>query len=121
MSLDFGNYQIVSEIGRGGMGIVYQAKDLRDQRIVAIKQLVLTNIDAAKEKEFRDRFKREAATAKRLQHPNVVKVYDVSTDSDNYFYVMEYLEGHSLRRELELKGGRMGAKEFWPILAQVVE
>lgn len=121
MTDDFGRYKILAEIGRGGMGIVYQALDQRDNTLVAIKQLVMTNIDPAKEQEFRDRFKREAATASRLKHPNIVTVYDVSTDSGTYFYVMEYLEGHSLRRELELKGGRLTPHQYWPIFAQVVE
>jgi eukaryotic-like serine/threonine-protein kinase len=120
MTGDFGQYKILSEIGRGGMGIVYQAIRPDDNKLVAIKQLVLANIDPAKEGEFRDRFKREAATAKRLNHPNIVTVYDVDTTRNNFFYVMEYLEGHSLRRYLELKGGRLSARDFWPILAQVV-
>jgi len=121
MTSSFGHYKILAEIGRGGMGIVYQALDRRDKSLVAIKQLVLTNIDLTKEKEFRDRFKREAATAARLHHPNIVDVFDVYTDRENYFYVMEYLEGHSLRRELELKGGRMTARDYWPILKQVTD
>lgn len=121
MTDDFGQYKILAEIGRGGMGIVYQALDQRDNRLVAIKQLVTTNIDPAKEQEFRDRFKREAATASRLKHPNIVTVYDVSTATNTFFYVMEYLEGHSLRRELELRGGRLTPAQYWPIFAQVVE
>ncbi|HEY9679728.1 MAG TPA: protein kinase [Drouetiella sp.] len=121
MNSDFGHYKILSEIGRGGMGIVYQALDQRDNRIVAIKQLVTTHIDPAKEQEFRDRFKREAATASRLRHPNIVTVYDVAVDDGNYFYVMEFLEGHSLRRELEINGGRLSPERYWPILSQVVE
>src|ERR1700678_3801423 len=102
MADEFGHYKILSEIGRGGMGIVYEAIDGRDNQSVAIKQLVFANIDLGKEKEFRDRFKREAATAARLKHPNIVRVLDVSTESDTYFYVMELLEGHNLRRELEI-------------------
>ena len=121
MTGEFGQYKILSEIGRGGMGIVYQALRPEDNKVVAIKQLVLSNIDPAKESEFRDRFKREAATAKRLEHPNIVTVYDVDTSGSNFFYVMEYLEGHSLRRYLELKGGRLNARDFWPILAQAIE
>ncbi len=121
MTGDFGQYKILSEIGRGGMGIVYQALSPDDNKIVAIKQLVLTNIDPSKEGEFRDRFKREAATAKRLNHPNIVTVFDVDTTGSNFFYVMEYLDGHSLRRYLEIKGGRLSARDFWPILAQVTE
>ncbi|MGH9550707.1 MAG: protein kinase domain-containing protein, partial [Terriglobales bacterium] len=96
--------------------------DRRDKRLVAIKQLVFANIDPSKEQEFRDRFRREAATAARLTHPNIVTVYDVCTDQpQNYFYVMEYLDGHSLRRELELKGGRLSPKDWWPIFEQAVE
>src|SRR6185369_4920970 len=107
MASEIGQYKILSEIGRGGMGIVYQAMD-RDRRIVAIKKLVIDNIDPAKHQEFQDRFRREAATAARLRHPNIVDVYDVSVATDEeYFYVMEYLEGHSLRRELEHKGGKL--------------
>lgn len=119
---DFAPYEIISEIGRGGMGIVYQAKDTRDGRIVAIKQLVFANIDPSKEQEFRDRFRREAATAARLKHPNIVTVYDVCVDKpDNFFYVMEMLQGHSLRRELDVRGGRIPPKEWWPIFEQTVE
>lgn len=121
MNGEFGHYNILAEIGRGGMGIVYQALDTRDNRLVAIKQLVTTNIDPAKEQEFRDRFKREAATASRLKHPNIVTVYDVSTESSTYFYVMEYLEGRSLRKELELQGGKLTPEQYWPVFAQVIE
>jgi len=119
---DFSPYEIMSEIGRGGMGIVYQARDSRDGRIVAIKQLILANIDRSKEKEFRDRFRREAVTAARLEHANVVSVQEVCVDSkDNYFYVMEMLDGRSLRQELDSRGGRLSPSEWWPIFEQVVE
>ncbi|HEY9715675.1 MAG TPA: hypothetical protein V6C72_19530, partial [Chroococcales cyanobacterium] len=60
MTDDFGRYKILSEIGRGGMGIVYQARDTTNDEIVAIKQLVFANIDPSKEREFKDRFKRES-------------------------------------------------------------
>src|ERR1700723_3281792 len=111
---DFSPYEIMSEIGRGGMGIVYQARDSRDGRIVAIKQLILANIDRSKEKEFRDRFRREAVTAARLEHANVVSVQEVCVDSkDNYFYVMEMLDGRSLRQELDSRGGRLSPSEWW--------
>ncbi|HEY9778451.1 MAG TPA: protein kinase [Planktothrix sp.] len=119
---DFGHYEILGEIGRGGMGIVYRARDKRDDRILAIKQLVFANIDPTKEQEFRDRFRREAATAARLKHPNIVTVHEVCMDDPrNYFYVMELLHGRSLRHELEIKGGRLTAKAWWPIFEQVGE
>ncbi len=119
MTTEFGNYEVISEIGRGGMGIVYQALDRSNQRMVAIKQLVLENIDPKKQKEFEDRFKREASMAARLTHTNIVTVFDVGSDS--YYYVMEFLEGHSLSKELDLRGGRLSAEEFWPILKQIAE
>jgi len=120
MTEDFGHYRLLGEIGRGGMGIVYQAFDPVNDRLVAIKQLIFGNIDPAKSLEFKDRFRREAATAARLAHPNIVTVYDVSTESDNYFYVMEYLEGHSLRRELAINGGKLGVNHYYSIFKQVV-
>src|SRR5688572_4915319 len=119
MTTDFGHYEIISEIGRGGMGIVYLALDKRNQRTVAIKHLVLENIDPTKHREFRDRFRREAAMAARLDHPNIVSVYDVEAE-DNY-YVMEFLEGRSLRKELEMRGGKMSPEEYLPIVRQVAD
>lgn len=117
---DFGQYKILAEIGRGGMGIVYQAFDHKENRMVAIKKLVLENIAQDKEKEFRDRFRREAATAARLEHPNIVKVFDVSTYGDEFFYVMEFLEGHSLKRELEQRK-TFAPGEFLPLLRQLCD
>jgi serine/threonine-protein kinase len=119
--MNFGQYEIISEIGRGGMGIVYKARNGLTDEVVAIKQLVLKNIAPDKMQEFRDRFKREAETAQRLKHANIVKVYDVRMNPDNCFYVMELLDGRSLRRELEARGGRVTVEDFWPILSQVVE
>lgn len=121
MTPDFGRYKILSEIGRGGMGIVYQAYDPEENRLVAIKRLVMENISPEKMREFRDRFKREAVTVKRLSHQNIVEVFDVAVDSDNYYYVMEFLEGRSLRSELEGRKEPMAPAEFWSYLKQVAE
>jgi serine/threonine protein kinase/DNA-binding beta-propeller fold protein YncE len=124
MPTDFGKYEIISEIGRGGMGIVYQALDQANSRMVAIKQLVLESIDPTKHREFKDRFRREAAMAARLDHPNIVTVFDVEAgtqDNNTYYYVMEFLEGQSLRKELELRGGKMTPEEYHLILKQVAE
>ncbi len=121
MTPEFGRYKILSEIGRGGMGIVYQAFDPLENRLVAIKRLVMENISAEKMREFRDRFKREAITVKRLSHKNIVEVFDVEVEADNYYYVMEFLEGHSLRTELEKRHEAMTPEEYWPYLSQVAE
>lgn len=121
MTPDFGRYKILSEIGRGGMGIVYQAYDPQENRLVAIKQLVMENISPEKMREFRDRFKREAQTIKRLSHKNIVEVFDVEVEAGKYYYVMEFLEGHSLKSELETRKEPMTPQEYWPYLSQVAE
>lgn len=121
MTPEFGRYKILSEIGRGGMGIVYQAFDPVENRLVAIKRLVMENISAEKMREFRDRFRREAVTVKRLSHKNIVEVFDVEVEADNYYYVMEFLEGHSLRSDLEQRHEAMTPEEYWPYLSQVAE
>jgi serine/threonine protein kinase len=121
MTPDFGRYKILSEIGRGGMGIVYQAYDPEENRLVAIKQLVMENISPEKMREFRDRFRREAVTIKRLSHKNIVEVFDVEVDEGKYYYVMEFLEGHSLKSELEHRQEPMTPQEYWPFLSQVSE
>ena len=121
MARRFENYKILAEIGRGGMGIVYKAVDERTGKEVAIKQLILENIDASKHKEFRDRFRREAQTALRLVHKNVVSVVDISSDPDSYYYVMEFLEGNSLRREIAKHGGKCAPDRFLNILEQIAE
>lgn len=119
MITKLGDYEVLSEIGRGGMGIVYLALDRANERLVAIKHLVLDNVDPLKQREFRDRFRREAVMARRLDHPNIVLVHEVGTGEDDNFYVMEFLDGHSLRDELASRSGAMLPEEFFPILKQV--
>ena len=119
-SFGFDRYQIQAELGRGGMGIVYQAIDKETNETVAIKQLVLKDIDPKKHPEFIERFQREAKTASRLIHENIVKVIDISKEAENFYYVMEHLEGRSLKEELKARGGTIGPHDFFNILKQVV-
>lgn len=121
MSGNCGRYELLGEIGRGGMGIVYRAIDPKVNHIVAVKKLVLENIAPEKRDEFKDRFVREAHTISKLKHPNIVDVLDVSLEDDCYFYVMEYLDGESLRKDLLRRGGKMPISNFLPILSQVGE
>lgn len=114
-----GRYELLGEIGRGGMGIVYRAIDPRVNHIVAIKKLVLENIAPEKRDEFKDRFVREVQTISKLKHPNIVQVLDLSLTEGNYFYVMEYLDGDSLRKDLQRRGGKMELYNFLPVLTQV--
>jgi serine/threonine protein kinase/sugar lactone lactonase YvrE len=122
MTANFGLYVVIGEIGRGGMGVIYKAQDPRLNRHVAIKQLVLEGVEPDKREEFRERFRREAILAAGLNHPNLISIYDVNIDAENSYYVMEFLEGHSYRKELEGRPNqRMTPEEFYPIFKQVCE
>jgi serine/threonine protein kinase len=110
-----GKYQILSEIGRGGMAIVYRAFDPGLQRYVALK--VLSPRLATEENVMR-RFEREATTAANLKHPNIVMIYDVSSSDGFHFIVMELLEGRTLREEIRAVGALPPARVA-PISAQL--
>ena len=88
-----GKYEVIDIIGRGGMGVVYQAKDPYLDRLVAIKMM---NVDIHESSDFLERFYREAKSTASLQHPNIVTVYDLGEYESRPFLVMQYLEGHSL-------------------------
>ncbi len=88
-----GPYEILSEIARGGMGIVYRARDTRDEKLVAVK-VMLAGEDATA--EMVKRFSREAGAARELSHPNIVAVLDEGADEGHHFFVMEYVDGRSL-------------------------
>jgi serine/threonine protein kinase len=98
----FGRYEIVAELGRGAMGVVYQARDPQIDRLVALKTFSLFNQEPEQEEEFRQRFVFEAQAAGRLQHPGIVAVFDVGeeTESHESFIVLEYVAGESLSRIL---------------------
>lgn len=96
-----GRYEIIEEIGRGGMAIVYRAKCLVLNRYVAIKVLRPEYRDDA---EFIKRFKIEAQSAGSLSHPNIVSIYDVGNEDDIEYIVMEYVEGITLKQYLSAKG-----------------
>ncbi len=89
-----GRYQVKSRIARGGMATVYVATDLRLDRRVAIKVM---HGHLADDEVFRERFVREARSAARLAHPNVVNVFDQGQDGEMAYLVMEYLPGITLR------------------------
>ena len=99
-------YRIDEVIGRGGMGAVYRARDLRLNRPVAVKVISVAAADADAHERLRARFQREARAAAALHHPNVVAVYDYGTDDDLGldFLVMELLRGEDLSARLGRKG-----------------
>ncbi len=89
-----GDYEIVREIGRGGMGVVYEAVQRSLNRSVALK--VLPALLHSLRPESAERFKAEAAAAARLQHPNIVPIYDYGQAQDCHYYAMELIRGQSL-------------------------
>ena len=91
-------YEIADEIGRGGMGVVFRARDVRLRRSVAIK---LLPPELAFRDEVRSRFLREAQTAAQLSHPNVVPIYSVDEVDGLVFFVMALIEGESLAAQLK--------------------
>ncbi|MEW5978373.1 MAG: protein kinase [Acidobacteriota bacterium] len=95
-----GSYQILAELGRGGMGVVYRARDLRLGREVAIK--TLPSAFAADRDRLR-RFEQEARAAGQLNHPNILTLYDVGTHQGCPYIVCEHLEGETLRERLNGK------------------
>jgi serine/threonine-protein kinase len=93
-----GRYKILKELGRGAMGLVYLGKDPTIQRFVAIKTMRLDDIDDPnKVKEIKARFFREAESAGRLSHPNIVTIYDAGEQDELGYIAMELIEGQSLR------------------------
>ena len=98
----FGRYEIVSELGRGAMGVVYKARDPQIDRLVAVKTVSLWGQEPEEEKEFRLRFLNEAQAAGRLHHSGIVSVFDVGEDPENRdpYIVLEYVSGESLSRIL---------------------
>src|SRR3972149_8630475 len=100
-----GPYEILSQIGAGGMGEVYKARDTRLERIVAIKVLPA---HLAGNAELRERLKREAETIANLQHPNICVLYDIGDQNGTQYLVMEYLEGESLAQCLHPSRDREG-------------
>ena len=84
-----GVYQILEEVGRGGMAVVYRAYQPSLNRYVAIKVLPP---QLSFDQEFIERFQREARAAAKLRHPNIVVIHDVGHDNGTYYIVMEYLQ-----------------------------
>jgi TolB-like protein/Flp pilus assembly protein TadD/tRNA A-37 threonylcarbamoyl transferase component Bud32 len=89
-----GNYQILEEIGRGGMGVIYRARQRHSRRIVAVKRILSYHADS---QETLERFRREAEAAASLDHPNILPIYEVSESEDGLpFFSMKFAGGGSL-------------------------
>lgn len=116
-----GRYEIIQEIGRGGMGVVYQAHDPVIGRDVSIKRISLPQHLTEKKKEgFLRRFQREAQAAGRLNHQNILTIYDIGEDRGLPFIAMELLSGKTLEKLLDEKGWLV-VEEAKKIIAQICD
>jgi serine/threonine-protein kinase len=95
-----GRYQLESVLGKGAMGIVYEALDPKLHRKVAIKTIRVSQLDEETAKDFSARFVREAHAVARLNHPNIVQVYDFGEEGGTAYLVMEFIRGKELKTEL---------------------
>ncbi len=110
-------YEIEKLIGEGGMANVYLARDTILDRKVAVKVL---RGDLAGDEKFVRRFQREALSASSLSHPNIVEIYDVGEDDGNFYIVMEYIEGKTLKQLIK-KRGVLSLSETMDIMLQLLD
>jgi serine/threonine-protein kinase len=90
-----GNYQILEEIGRGGMGVIYRARQRHSKRIVALKRVLTYHGDS---RDTLERFRREAEAAASLDHPNILPIYEVGESERLPFFTMKFATGGSLQQ-----------------------
>ena len=97
-----GRYEIIRVLGSGAMGVVYEANDSKLHRRVAIKTIIKSAMaDSAQAADYSERFMREAQAVARLNHPNIVSVYDFGEEGDVAYFVMEFIQGHELKEHLD--------------------
>ena len=96
-----GDYQILRKLGRGGMADVYAARQMSLGRDVALKVL---RSEFARDRDYIERFRREARAAAKLNHPNIVQVYEVNSIDSQYYIAQELIDGDNLRQRLDRYG-----------------
>ncbi|MCB9926437.1 MAG: serine/threonine protein kinase [Planctomycetaceae bacterium] len=110
----FGDYELLDELGRGGMGIVYRARQISLQREVALKMILQGQLASIADRE---RFRSEAESAARLDHPGIVPVYEVGELDGHPYFSMKYVRGETLTQRLN--AGKVSEKQGCEILAAV--
>ena len=119
-NLKLGKYEILRELGRGAMGIVYEAYDPTIERTVALKTIRRDQLEGAEAADVIERFKREAKAAGRLNHPNIVSIYDFGDDNNTTYIAMEFVNGRELRSFFE-KNERFPMAEIARIMGQLLD
>jgi predicted Ser/Thr protein kinase len=114
----FGRYEVLDQLGRGAMGVVYRARDPQIGRIVAIKSVSLTGQTVDVQREYRERFRREAEAAGRVSHPGIVTIFDVGEEPETQtpYIVMEYVKGQSLEQ-----AGKLSFENALSLVREVAE
>jgi len=114
----FGDFRVLRQIGRGGMGVVYQAVQLSLGRVVALKVL---SDQLSHDQRFQKRFQREAQAAAGLHHTNIVPVFGVGQSDGLHYYVMQYIEGDSLDRVIAHRPRAHTSADHWFQAARIAE
>lgn len=112
----FGDYELVDEIARGGMGVVYKAKQIRLNRVVALKMILAGQLASSEEIQ---RFFTEAEAAANLDHPNIVPIYEIGEHDGQHFFSMAYIEGDSLSDQV--KEGPLDPRRAAALTRQVAD
>src|SRR5208282_4769298 len=119
----FGRYEILTELGRGAMGVVYKARDPKINRIVAVKTISLAGQSPGEEHEYRQRFFREAEAAGRVSHPGIVTIFDVGEEPQTRapYIVMEFVRGESLDKLLSSRDRKLPVETALPLALELAE
>ena len=112
-----GRYQIIEEIGRGGMGRVYKAQDTEIKEKIALK---LIKPEISSDKKTIERFQNELKLARKISHRNVCRMHDLGKSEGNYFITMEYVDGENLKGMIRMMGQLSSGKAI-SIVKQVCE
>ncbi|HEY8251940.1 MAG TPA: serine/threonine-protein kinase [Burkholderiales bacterium] len=115
-----GRYQIQGVLGKGAMGLVYDGHDPKLNRRVAIKTILTATLDEATARHYTVRFKREVRAVARLNHPNIVQVYDFGNEGDLAYIVMEYIKGKELKDHFEKKE-RFDLKTIFRLMTELLD